>query len=183
MKKSIGIPLSGAAIICILRSLFLTWRRHGFNLPDISPVLLALLIVFIIVAFVLFITKDKPAFETIIIGNQEWMTEDLEGEMTKHPYLCDDVKLPEGWRVPSKQDFIDLKKYLLSKYNSEQEAIVFLEKNWYKGNLEGDDCNLYWTNELNQDDNLLCMCLQRTEISFRPVNDDAIAHLRLIKNI
>lgn len=182
-KMSIGLPISGVAIFCIARGLFLTWRRHGFNLPDVSPVLAALLIVFVIIAIVLFITKDKPAFETIIIGNQEWMTEDLEGEKNKHPYLYDDIDLPEGWRVPSKQDFIDLKNYLLSQYNSEQEAIVFLEKNWYKGNLEDDTCNLYWTNELNQDDSLLCMCLQKKEITFRPVNDDAVAHLRLVRNI
>lgn len=156
------------------------------------------------------------SFDTVTIGNQEWMAEDFEGEEVKHPYLHKEVALPDGWRIPSQQDFQDLRDYLMSQYKSEKDVVRFIEKNWYRGSLDDDACKncegqglinnpvggvvecmechgtgiahgmdickLYWTNDQNKDDSIVCMYLQKSEIGFYSVKEDAIAHLRLIRS-
>lgn len=84
--------------------------------------------------------KAGFAFDTVKIGKQIWMAQDLEEGGSKNPYVDVSIAIPEGWRLPSKDDFEDLETYLKNQFYSDSEIAHFLEKNWYRKPLPDDTC-------------------------------------------
>lgn len=84
--------------------------------------------------------KEGFAFDTVKIGKQVWMAQDLEEGGSKNPYVDLNIAIPEGWRLPFKDDFIDLEAYLKKQFYSDSEIAHFLEKNWYRKPLPDDTC-------------------------------------------
>lgn len=84
--------------------------------------------------------KAGFAFDTVKIGKQIWMAQDLEEGGSKNPYVDVSIAIPEGWRLPFKDDFEDLETYLKNQFYSDSEIAHFLEKNWYRKPLPDDTC-------------------------------------------
>lgn len=154
---------------CVLKFLSIGSKR-GFQISDdMTTIFMALLAVAGFVAFMWFISKNERdeeksenaakkedenvetqyykdwqegfSFDTVEIGNQVWMAQDLEEGGSKHPYLDKNVVLPRGWHVPTLEDFQELQKHLKSRFSSDIDIACFLEKNWYRKELPDDTCS------------------------------------------
>lgn len=84
--------------------------------------------------------KEGVAFDTVAIGKQIWMAQDFEEGGSKHPGLDANMVLPDGWRLPDREDFESLEKYLKNQFSSDIDIAHFLEKNWYRKELPDDTC-------------------------------------------
>ena len=84
--------------------------------------------------------QEGIAFDTVTIGHQVWMAQDYEEGGSKNPGLDEKIVIPDGWRMPTKDDFIDLEKYLKNQFYSDTEIAHYLERNWYRKPLPDDTC-------------------------------------------
>jgi len=117
--------------------------------------------------------RDDKTYKTIEIGNQIWMAENLafyvdsgcwaynneQDSVFKYGYLYDwktaqDI-CPEGWHLPSKEDFEELKQYLKDNNFHVYKSLIFGGESGFNGYLTGDYDNntfdlkniytAYWT--------------------------------------
>lgn len=84
--------------------------------------------------------KDGVSFDTVTIGKQVWMAQDYEEGGSKNPSIDENFVLPNGWDLPTKDDFIELEKYLKNQFYNDTEIAHFLERNWYRKPLPDDTC-------------------------------------------
>lgn len=161
--KNAGSSFWVTGLFCYVLKIFYVSSKKGFTLSNTD---IFFLFLFIVIPIVYFFMKSysndnesdldnkneniEPnyfkdwkegfAFDTVTIGNQIWMAEDLEEDGSKHPYIHEEIALPEGWRVPTLDDFKELKEFLDNQCGSEFNTVRFLEKNWYRKNLLDDTC-------------------------------------------
>ena len=84
--------------------------------------------------------NNGVGFNTVTIGKQVWMAQDYEEGGSKNPNSDENIVIPDGWRLPTKDDFKDLERYLKNQFYTDTEIAHFLERNLYRKPLPDDTC-------------------------------------------